>query len=294
MIKFYLTRLYILIKYRKVNTIWVEKEVFPWLPYYIERLFFSKKKKIILDYDDAIFHQYDQFPLFIVRKLLCSKISKLVKCASLVIVGNEYLKNYVASSGAKKIELLPTVVDIDHYKKVYKNNSNITVGWIGSPSTSKYLYEISSVFHDIYNNNIKFVAIGSTNELLNGLPVEVFAWEEKTEIQMIQEFDIGIMPLTNNLFEKGKCGYKLIQYMACGKPVIASPVGINCKIVEHGVNGFLASTANEWKEFIITLSNNPDLRLKMGNAGRKSVEQQYSLQVIAPIITKLIYQILQN
>ena len=121
--------------------------------------------------------------------------------------------------------------------------------------------------------------------------IEVFEWSEREEIAFIQSLDIGIMPLSNTPWARGKCGFKLIQYMACGLPVVASPVGVNSDIVEHGVNGFLADTNEEWSNSIKRLVKDRDLRQKMGLAGLKKIEREFSLHVWAPKVTKLIRSI---
>jgi glycosyltransferase involved in cell wall biosynthesis len=113
-------------------------------------------------------------------------------------------------------------------------------------------------------------------------------WTEQTEVASIASFDIGIMPLLDAPFERGKCGYKLIQYMACGLPVVASPVGVNCQIVEHGVNGFLADTPEQWEQVLMTLLADAGLRQRMGAAGRRKVEQHYSIQVTGPKLAAML------
>jgi glycosyltransferase involved in cell wall biosynthesis len=112
--------------------------------------------------------------------------------------------------------------------------------------------------------------------------VEIVPWSEDTEVDCISRFDIGIMPVPDEPFEQGKCGYKLIQYMACGKPVVASPVGANRDIVHHGVNGFVATSEAEWMDSLMTLCRDPATRDRMGKAGRARVEAQYALDVAAP------------
>ena len=107
-------------------------------------------------------------------------------------------------------------------------------------------------------------------------------WSEASEISSLQTLDVGVMPLTDGLFERGKCGYKLIQYMACGLPVVASPVGVNKELVKHGVNGFLADSTEDWMQALKTLCNDPALRERMGAAGRRLVEEHYSLEGCAP------------
>jgi glycosyltransferase involved in cell wall biosynthesis len=162
------------------------------------------------------------------------------------------------------------------------------VGWIGQRATSSFLQPYKSIFeHFSSNGQAQFVAIGIDAVAL-GLPMESVGWTEDTEVASIASLDIGIMPLVDGPFERGKCGYKLIQYMACGLPVIASPVGVNCQIVEHGVNGFLAETPEQWEQALRTLLADPDLRRRMGQAGRHKVEQHYCIQVTGPKMAALL------
>jgi glycosyltransferase involved in cell wall biosynthesis len=135
----------------------------------------------------------------------------------------------------------------------------------------------------------RFVAIGIDAQRL-GLPMEPILWTEETEVASIFSFDVGIMPLTDAPFERGKCGYKLIQYMACGLPVVASPIGVNCHLVEHGVNGFLAETHEQWSLALQTLISNHDLRQSMVATGRQKVERQYSTQVTGPKLIAILQQ----
>jgi glycosyltransferase involved in cell wall biosynthesis len=130
--------------------------------------------------------------------------------------------------------------------------------------------------------------VGGTTIDLPGVDVERFEWTEASEVPLIQECDIGIMPLIDSPWERGKCGYKLIQYMACAKPVVASPVGVNQRIVEHGVNGWLARSTQDWTQAFTTLLSDPDLRMRMGKAGRDKVERDYTLQANAPRLEKLL------
>jgi hypothetical protein len=124
--------------------------------------------------------------------------------------------------------------------------------------------------------------------------LEILPWAEDTEVTLIQSMDIGVMPLPDTPWTRGKCGYKLIQYMACGLPVVASPVGVNRDIVEHGVNGFLAESDDEWRAAVDALLNDADLRRRMGAAGRKKVEEQYSLQVWGPRVAQMLRSVAEG
>jgi len=213
-----------------------------------------------------------------------------MKAANLVLVGNEYLRNHAITAGASRVEILPTVVDILRYQ-VAENRieSAVTIGWIGSPSTAKFLTYIAPALQEVAKlNNVRIVAVGANADQVRGLPIEVRQWKEESEVSEIQDFDIGIMPLPDEPFERGKCGYKLIQCMACGKAVVASPVGVNGVVVRDGIDGMLATAHSEWVVALTKLINAPALRTQMGSSGRIRVEQNYSLQIAAPKLVSLL------
>lgn len=280
----YFNRLKILKDIRKYDLIWLEKEIFPFLPSIAEYLLNVFGVSYVVDYDDAIFHRYDQHDNFFIRTLLRRKIDKVMRHATLVIAGNEYLAERARSVGASRVEIVPTVVDTEHYSISSKcSNQTPIVGWIGSPSTSRYLLDLKPVFESLKKQfDVRFVAIGARKEDLAGAPIEVWPWSEETEVKSIQEFDIGIMPLSNSPWECGKCGYKLIQYMACGIPAIASPVGVNKEIIKHGYNGYLAESLDEWKDAIAMLLSDKKKCDQMGKKGRLLVDEKYSTQVQSP------------
>jgi len=292
----YFQRVIELLKSRRFDLLWIEKELFPWLPSWSEMLIARLKIPYIVDYDDAIFHNYDTHSNMFIRKLLGNKIDVVMRNAAAVIAGNEYLASRAEKAGAIRVEYLPTVIDLERYA-VNDNVENpvFTIGWIGSPATVKYLEMIRPVLSEWdKKNNARLVIIGADSFELDGTRVEHRPWSQDIEVLDIQSFDVGIMPLSDNLWERGKCGYKLIQYMACGKPVIAYPVGVNSKIVEHGVNGFLAESKKEWLEALTVLRDDHGLRKKMGAAGRKIVERKYCLQVTAPKLMSIIQSVKEN
>jgi glycosyltransferase involved in cell wall biosynthesis len=213
----------------------------------------------------------------------------------MVLAGNHYLADFARMAGAPRVELLPTVIDLQRYPdpkpQALPAGSPPCVGWIGQRATASFLSPLTPIFQGLTRElGVRFSAVGIDAEAL-GLPMTSISWTEDTEVASISSFDIGIMPLTDAPFERGKCGYKLIQYMACGLPVVASPVGVNSHIVEHGVNGFLASTPQEWEHALRTLAADPALRAAMGRAGRAKVEQQYSLQLAGPRLVELLQSV---
>jgi glycosyltransferase involved in cell wall biosynthesis len=281
---FYLKRILFLIRKNKYDVFWIEKELFPWVPFFVEHFFLKRMKKIIVDYDDAVYHRYEKSSNWFLRKLLRNKISKIVRFANVVIVGNRYLESFANNAGAQKCVVIPTVVDLTKYgPRTKKQNSVIIVGWIGSPTTFSYLKPLYDIFKKLEREgSFEFWIIGANEWQLSNLPFKHFKWSENSEAELIKAIDIGIMPLPDLPFERGKCGYKLIQYMACEKAVVASPIGVNCDIIEHNTNGFLASSTSEWEKCLKDLSNSSLLREGLGEKGYKTVKERYSLGLTAP------------
>lgn len=295
-IRSYARRVALLLHSQRYDLIWLEYEAFPWTPYWIESLLFKTNVPYMVDYDDAVFHRYDQHTSNGVRWVLGKKIDRVMRGATLVTVGNEYLAKRACDAKALRVEIVPTVVDLNRYPLMpLPKNQNFTIGWIGSPITSHYLKGIEGALRTIcQDGTARMVIVGETLFELDGVPVEMRTWSVETEVQEVFKFDVGIMPLVDSPWERGKCGHKLIQYMACGRPVVASPVGVNQKIVEHGVNGFLASDTNEWIKALTILRDNPALREEMGKAGRKKVETQYCTNVTAPRLASLLNEVMRR
>ena len=289
----YVQRLAGMLKAEKYDLLWIEKEVFPWLPAWFESLLLSRQAPYVLDYDDAVFHYYDQHRSAVVRSVLGGKHRELMRGAALVVAGNDYLASYARDAGAAKVEIVPTVVDLQRYPLArLRSTPDLAeipcVGWIGQRATADFLRPLAPLFEQLRKQGKgRLTAIGIDAQQL-GLPMASVPWSEDTEVASLQALDIGIMPLRDEPFERGKCGYKLIQYMACGLPVVASPVGVNRQIVEHGVNGFLAETPREWEAALESLLADPLLRQRMGAAGREKVERSYSIQVTAPRLVGLL------
>lgn len=284
-LKAYARRLKILFSVKQYDLLWIEKELFPWLPAWAERLLKRLDIHYVVDYDDAIFHKYDISNNGLVRILLGRKIDVVMSHADMVIVGNEYLAKRAQRVDARSVTTLPTVVDTEVYRVKNYDNEKVVIGWIGTPITVKYFELISSALVELRSQvNYTLRLIGAGQYSLPGIDIDVVGWDEASEVEKIQRFDIGIMPLPDEPWERGKCGYKLIQYMACGKPVVASPVGVNSKLIEHGVDGYLANSTNEWVEALLFLVNNKSQREAMGIKARTKIEDHYSLKVMKPLL----------
>ncbi|AMS21022.1 glycosyl transferase family 1 [Pseudomonas synxantha] len=291
--KQYILRFALLFKAARYDVVWIEKEIFPFCPAFAERLLKLFGIPYIVDYDDAVFHTYDLSSNALVRVLLGSKIDTVMRHAGCVVAGNAYLAERAIKAGAANVEVIPTVVDHSRYASTLTPpNKKLVIGWIGSPSTEKYVVQIRDALRlacETYGARV--VLMGASEGVINeleGIDVEVQAWSEYAETGFVQALDIGIMPLIDGLWEKGKCGYKLIQYMACGVPVIASPVGVNVDIVESNQCGMLATDMSDWHRCLHTLLGDRDLRLFYGSKGRHAVENVFSVQVQAPRIRDIL------
>jgi len=286
-------RILTLVGQNRADVLWIQKELFPYLPGFLERAVLAGSVPVVVDYDDAIFHQYDQHRSPLVRKLLGRKLEPLLRRADLVICGNAYLQSYAAQF-CDHVAVIPTVLDSTVYApgRSPKPGHLTTVGWIGSPSTWKYVEPLLPVLRRVAEDlRLRIRVIGAGPNAARLPRFEFLHWSEATEIEMIRGMDIGIMPLPDEPWARGKCGYKLIQYMACGLPVVASPVGVNTELVDHGVNGFLARTDAEWLTAIQALASDVDLRRTMGLQGRAKVERAYSVQVHGPRLTGMFRRI---
>jgi len=247
----------------------------------------------IVDYDDAIFHNYDRSGNPLVRTLLGKKIDVVMREADAVVAGNEYLASRAREAGASRVEIVPTVVDLGKYPHVPPSEDGpFTIGWIGSPTTAQYVEEIAPALRDVCGErDARVVLIGSGDVDLPGVPHEIREWSEKTEVDDIAEFDVGIMPLMDTPWERGKCGFKLIQYMACGKPVVASPVGVNTEIAEKYMNGLHAESLEEWTEGLLQLCDDWELAQQIGDRGRERVEKEYCLTATEPKWTQVLQEV---
>ncbi|ROI12944.1 glycosyltransferase family 4 protein [Epilithonimonas hominis] len=307
-VKSYLRRFFVLFSVLRYNNVVIEKEIFPFLPAFAEWMLKSFGIKYIVDYDDAIFHNYDKSSNPVIRKFLGNKIARVMRYSGTVVAGNNYLAEYARKAGAKNIEIIPTVIDINRYpsknnhsdlalppnvilsgvegkageRSASENNQKFVVGWIGTKTTfEKHLLPCKDWIKalQIQDPNIRFHIVGITEDMDLGKNVQYIRWTEDTEVAEILKMDIGLMPLQDSKWEKGKCAYKLIQYAACGIPGVASDVGMNKEVCIDGETGFIATSNEEWKERILFFKNEIEERLRMGTNARKLVEQKYCIQV---------------
>ena len=292
----YLKRLAVTPALRQARAIWIEYELLPWLPFAFERWLYHRQPTIV-DYDDAIFHRYELHRWSPVRSLLGRKIDRIMAAASVVVAGNDYLAERARRAGARRVETIPTVIDLARYrqKEGARDGDRLTIGWVGSRSTIAYLRALEPVLRtSVPGTKFRLVNVGGTPWSSPDLEIENVPWSEASEVAAMIGFDVGVMPLPDEPWTRGKCGYKLIQYMGCALPTIASPVGVNASIVEHGKTGLLASSTDEWRSALQALASSSELRTSMGRVGYARVRDRYSLEITAPKLVDLVLSVLAN
>jgi glycosyltransferase involved in cell wall biosynthesis len=267
--------IFLICNVNQFDLIIIEKELFPNIPYFIEYLFL-RNTSYALDFDDNIATGYKEN--IFKRIFLKNKIQNLVKAAKFVTVCNRWYFNEFKTNN---LFYLPTVVNLESYQKVKHNFETkiVSIVWIGSPSTIQYLQNVIPVLKQLskkYPIKLKIIGAAITIE---GVDVELVEWNPLNENNDLYLADIGIMPLNDSIWDKGKCGFKLIQYMATGLPVIASSSPANSEIVSDGVNGFIIKDSKEWYFKLEELILNKELREQFGKSGRKKIESNYSYQV---------------
>ncbi len=183
------------------------------------------------------------------------------------------------------MELLPSIVDLERYPEPPAAKHPVfTIGWTGAPANSRHIEMIAEALRNVIGSGKGRLHIigGWKINLPSDVEVEYTPFSPADEVEPVQRFDVGIMPLQESPWERGKCGMKLVNYMACTLPTVATPVGVNSQLVEHGITGFIARTVDDWTNALTILRDNPDLRLRMGRAGRDKVERSHSLQIFGP------------
>ncbi|MEP7141844.1 MAG: glycosyltransferase family 4 protein [Ferruginibacter sp.] len=278
----FIGRLLILSHIKNYDFIFLQREIAPLGPPIFEWIYIKLfHRKIIYDFDDAIWLESisEQNRMAGILKN-SNKVSNICKWSYKVSCGNQYLCNY-ARRYNKNVIYNPTCVDTQKRHNVLANHDveRITIGWTGSFSTLKYLVMVETALktlQKIYDFDIKIIC--NEKPSLDLKNVNYIKWSEDNEVSELATCQIGLMPLTNDEWSEGKCGFKLIQYLSLGIPAVSSPVGVNKIIIEEGVNGYFANSDSDWYSRIEKLILDADLRKRMGKAGREKIIAGYSLQ----------------
>jgi len=243
--------------------------------------------KLVYDFDDAVMYGTKKE-----SKTRRSRFARIVKHADVVFCGNSFLCDEARRYRKDNIFYIPTVVDPDEYPvKQHAKNESFVVGWTGSSSTSRYLDDMEDFFESYKNDDkivFKFIADKPPAMKMDGAHLVFEKWRKESEKTCFLDFDTGIMPVRDDVWSRGKCGLKLIQYMAAGLPSVTHPVGVAADIVIDGINGFLRDKTEGWRDAIEMLLWDTDKRKLIGKAARGFVEEKFSLKRWGPQVSKII------
>jgi glycosyltransferase involved in cell wall biosynthesis len=282
-----LRRLNELSSIRNYDLVFLYREAIPIGPPLIERRIAEMRIPIVYDFDDAIFlpatSEANKAFSFLKNP---GRVAEVLKLSRHVTVGNSFLAEYARRFNSN-VTVIPTAVDTGRLaprRAAPPPRDKLVVGWIGSPTTFQYLESLKDVLATVAARHPFTFKVSGAGRAVNfpGVDVDVVPWSMADEVSLFNSCDIGVYPLTDDDWSRGKCGFKAIQFLACGVPVVAAAVGVNREIIEHGVNSMLATTPHEWVEHLSTLLTNASLRRTMSVAGRQTIEARYSLRVTAP------------
>lgn len=271
----------------------IHKEAFAFGPPVIEMLLRWRSGALIFDLDDAFWTHPPQLRQIGRRWRDPERVPKIIRMSDHVIAGNASIAEHVRQYNTQ-VTVIPTVIDTNRYKPCSTSPDPgwVTVGWVGRWSSSFYLNRLAPVFRDLCARypQVQIKLIGAQEPDWPGVRLISQPWRLETEIEDIQSFDIGLMPLDDDEYSRYKCGFKMLQYMGVGIPAVVSPVGVNRDIIQEGANGFLADSLEAWRDKLSRLIESPGLRAELGAAGRRTMEEYYSLTGALPSMRQVIEQ----
>jgi glycosyltransferase involved in cell wall biosynthesis len=281
------------------DLVFLYREAIPIGPPLVEWIVAARGIPIVYDFDDAIFLpavsdankaiSFLKYP---------GRVAQILRRSRRVTVGNEFLAAY-ARRHNRAVTMIPTAVDTDRFAPrrdaPATGARELVVGWIGSPTTFPYLEQLAGILRQVAERHPFTLKVSGAGRPVRfpGLHVADVPWSLADEVHLFNTCDIGVYPLTDDEWAKGKCGFKAIQFMACGVPVVAAGFGVNREIVTDGENGFLATTPGEWVEKLERLLSDPELRARFAAAGRRTIEDRYSLKVTAPRLAEVLASALE-
>jgi glycosyltransferase involved in cell wall biosynthesis len=280
LVKFFFIRLLHVVQSLNYQYVFIQRECYFMGPPIFEYLLKLLGRKIIFDFDDAIWlpNVSEGNKKFVWLKF-ANKTKQIIKLANLVVVGNNYLKEYALQFNTNVV-VIPSTIDLNYYQIVpTQNKQKVCIGWSGSPTTIMHFEMIEGVLLKLktkYANQIEIKVLGDPNYKNDVLGIEGIKWSPETEVAVLNSFDIGIMPLPNNQWTQGKCGMKGLQYMGLGIPSLLSPVGVNKDIIIDGINGFLPTDEMEWESKLELLIHDAMLRKTIGEKGLETIKNNFS------------------
>lgn len=281
---------------KKYDVVYIFREAALLGPPLVERLIARSGVPFVFDFDDAVFVSYRSPSNGYLSYLkFAGKTKTICRLAAHVMAGNPYLAEY-ARQVNEHVSIIPTTIDTDKYQvPAEKANAVPVIGWTGSYSTVQHLDTLRSALTKLAAKHaFRLRVIGTPSYELEGVEVDAMKWRSETELNDLNAIDIGVMPLPDDAWSKGKCGLKALQFMALGIPTVCSPVGVNTEIIQDDQNGFIAATESEWVEKLGRLLSSHELRQRLGTAGRETVEQRYSAKTQAPRVFEIFKSVVRD
>lgn len=277
----FVRRFALLFKLHKADFIFIHREaahigppIFEWIIAKVLR------RKYVYDFDDAIWlPNYSESNAKFHRLKAYWKVRYCMKWASQITAGNAYLADYARQFNTN-VQIVPTTIDTVNHHNIMTNHQSheLTIGWTGTHTTMHYLDELVPVLKRLEQKYaFTFLVISNQSNDYDLKSLKFVKWNKETEIEDLAKINIGVMPLKKDIWSEGKCGFKGLQYMALEIPTIMSPVGVNSTIVQNGINGFLVETEEEWYEVLEKLILDRSLRIQIGKAGKRRIEEAYSV-----------------
>lgn len=277
----------------RYDLVWLYREAIPVGPPVVEWAIARRGIPIVYDFDDAIFLPNVSEANRAVGFLKYSRrVAQIVRASRHVVAGNAFLADF-ARTHNPSVSIIPTAVDTARFVPrvdAAADGGDPVVGWIGSPTTAPYLESLRGVLAEVARRHRFVLKVSGAGRpvRIDGVAVREVPWSLADEVRLFNTCDVGVYPLFDDEWSKGKCGFKAIQCMACGVPVVAAAIGVNREIIADGENGFLASSPGEWVEKLGRLLSDGALRARMAAAGRRTIEERYSVKVTAPKLAEVL------
>ncbi len=282
-----INRLWRVLRKGDVDVIWLQREVLPFLPFVLEKILLSGKP-VVVDFDDAHHLYYRNAGSRLIRGAFAGKIESLMRHAAAVIVGNPTLEKFAGESGAESVTLIPSAVDVTRLKAAAQAPKTFTVGWIGTPVTAaQSLPLVRGALEKFLTETGSRCLLCGAGDAAQGIEANRLPWSEAGEVDFFSEVTVGICPLQDTEWNQGKSGYKIIQYMAAGKPALVSPVGIAHDLVAHGESGFHCTTEDQWYDSLMQLHQDSALCASMGANAQSQAQDKYDTEIAANRLHKV-------
>lgn len=287
-----------LLRIKQYDIVFIFREAFFTGSFFFEKQFAKSGAKIIFDFDDAIWiDNVSEANKKISFLKNAAKTNEIIKLSDMVFAGNNYLANH-ASQYNSNVKVIPTTIDmvnVHNKTKVHQDKPELIIGWTGTHSSLVYLQAIENALALLKEKykNIKYLIISDKPPTFSKIEVDFLPWNLDSEIDDLLKIDIGIMPMIDEEWAKGKCGFKILQYLSLGIPAVATPVGVNAEIIEEGVNGYYAYNSEEWLEKISLLIDFK-IRSKMGNRGQQKVKDKFSVSAYKDVYVQYFNQVLER